>query len=61
MTQRTSKASICLWFDREAEDAARYYAATFPESALHGMQSAPADYPGGKEGSPLEVIDCFFS
>ena len=49
MTQRTSKATICLWFDRDAEDAARFYAATFPDTALHGVQRAPADFPGGKE------------
>jgi 2-polyprenyl-6-hydroxyphenyl methylase/3-demethylubiquinone-9 3-methyltransferase len=55
VTHNTSKASICLWFDRDAENAARFYAATFPESALRGVQSAPADYPGGKEGSPLVV------
>ena len=55
MTQRTSKATICLWFDRDAEDAARFYAATFPDSALHSVQLAPADFPGGKEGSPLVV------
>jgi predicted 3-demethylubiquinone-9 3-methyltransferase (glyoxalase superfamily) len=55
MTLRTSKATICLWFDRDAEDAARFYAATFPDSALHAVQCAPADFPGGKEGSPLVV------
>jgi len=55
MAQRTSKLTICLWFDRDAEDAAHFYAATFPESALHGVQRAPADFPGGKEGSPLVV------
>ena len=55
MTQNTSKATICLWFDRDAEDAARFYAATFPDSALRSVQRAPADFPGGKEGSPLVV------
>ncbi len=56
MTQQTSKATICLWFDSEAEAAARFYAETFPDSAVRGVQRAPSDYPnGGKEGKPLLV------
>ena len=55
MTQATPKATICLWFDRDAEAAARFYAATFPDSALRGVQLAPADFPGGKEGDALVV------
>ncbi len=55
MTQTTPKATICLWFDREAEDAARFYAATFPDSALHAVHRAPDDFPGGKEGDALVV------
>ena len=55
MTQHTSKATICLWFDHDAEEAARFYAETFPDSAIHGVQQAPADFPGGKEGSTLVV------
>ena len=53
MTPSTSKLTLCLWFDGDAENAARFYAATFPNSALRGVQRAPADFPGGKEGSPL--------
>jgi predicted 3-demethylubiquinone-9 3-methyltransferase (glyoxalase superfamily) len=55
MTQSTPKATICLWFDRDAEAAARFYAATFPNSAVGAMHRAPADFPGGKEGDPLVV------
>jgi predicted 3-demethylubiquinone-9 3-methyltransferase (glyoxalase superfamily) len=55
MNQPHPQATICLWFDRDAEEAARFYAATFPNSALHGVQTAPADFPGGKAGSPLVV------
>jgi predicted 3-demethylubiquinone-9 3-methyltransferase (glyoxalase superfamily) len=55
MTANTPKATLCLWFDRDAEDAARFYAATFPNSALRGVVRAPADFPGGTEGSPLVV------
>ena len=51
----TPKATLCLWFDHDAEDAARFYARTFPDSALLGVQHAPADFPGGREGSPLVV------
>jgi predicted 3-demethylubiquinone-9 3-methyltransferase (glyoxalase superfamily) len=55
VNQPNPKATICLWFDRDAEEAARFYAAAFPDSALRGVQPAPADFPGGKEGSPLVV------
>ena len=49
------KNTICLWFDKDAEAAARFYAATFPHSALTGVHKAPGDYPDGKEGEVLTV------
>jgi 2-polyprenyl-6-hydroxyphenyl methylase/3-demethylubiquinone-9 3-methyltransferase len=55
MTQSTPKATICLWFDHDAEEAARFYAKTFPDSAVQGLQYAPGDYPDGKQGDPLVV------
>ena len=45
-----SKNTICLWFDGTAEDAAKFYAATFPDSAVSAVRRAPADYPSGKKG-----------
>ena len=39
--------TICLWFDKDALDAAQFYAATFPDSAVTAVHKAPADYPGG--------------
>ena len=50
-----SKATICLWYNHDAEDAARFYARTFPDSAVNAVHRAPSDYPGGKEGNPLIV------
>ena len=50
-----SKNTVCLWFDRDAEAAARFYAATFPESQVLGVHRAPGDYPSGKEGDVLTV------
>ncbi len=50
-----AKNTICLWFDRDAEDAAHFYAATFPNSEVCGVHRAPADFPGGKEGDVLTV------
>jgi 2-polyprenyl-6-hydroxyphenyl methylase/3-demethylubiquinone-9 3-methyltransferase len=55
MNRDTPKATICLWFDRDAEAAARFYANTFPESAVRGIQKAPSDYPDGKAGDVLVV------
>jgi len=46
---------ICLWFDRDAEDAARFYAATFPDSSVDAVHRAPGDYPSGKAGDVLTV------
>ncbi len=47
--------TICLWYDGAALDAARFYAATFPDSAVGAIQRAPGDYPMGKEGDVLTV------
>jgi predicted 3-demethylubiquinone-9 3-methyltransferase (glyoxalase superfamily) len=49
------KNTICLWFDKDAEEAARFYAATFPESEVTAVHKAPSDYPSGKEGDVLTV------
>ncbi|MFO1192300.1 MAG: VOC family protein [Rhodoferax sp.] len=49
------KNTICLWFDQDAESAARFYAATFPDSHVGAIQRAPADFPGGKAGQVLTV------
>lgn len=51
----TAKNTICLWYSREAEEAARFYARTFPDSAVSAVHHAPADYPGGKAGDVLTV------
>jgi len=51
----TAKNTICLWFEKDAQEAARFYAATFPNSAVTSVQKAPADYPSGKEGDVLTV------
>ncbi len=49
------KNTICLWYDHDAEEAARFYARTFPDSAVGTVYRAPADFPGGKAGSVLTV------
>jgi predicted 3-demethylubiquinone-9 3-methyltransferase (glyoxalase superfamily) len=51
----TSKNTICLWFDGEAEEAARFYAKTFPNSTVGAIHRAPGDYPSGKEGDVITV------
>lgn len=49
------KNTICLWFDKEAEEAAKFYAATFPDSEVKKVFYAPSDYPSGKKGDALTV------
>ena len=50
-----AKNTICLWFDDDAEGAARFYAETFPDSSVSAVHCAPGDYPSGKEGGVLTV------
>ncbi len=50
-----AKNTICLWYDREAEEAARFYAQTFPDSTVKAVHRAPGDYPSGKTGNVLTV------
>jgi predicted 3-demethylubiquinone-9 3-methyltransferase (glyoxalase superfamily) len=50
-----NKNTICLWYDHDAEDAARFYAATFPDTEVGAVRRAPSDYPDGKAGDPLTV------
>jgi predicted 3-demethylubiquinone-9 3-methyltransferase (glyoxalase superfamily) len=49
------KNTICLWYSKDAHDAARFYAATFPDSKVTAVHKAPGDYPGGKQGDVLTV------
>ena len=51
----SAKNTICLWYDKEAEAAARFYAETFPDSAVTAVHHAPSDYPSGKAGDVLTV------
>lgn len=50
-----SKNTICLWFDKDAQEAAEFYAATFPDSKVTSIQKAPNDYPSGKKGDVIVV------
>jgi 2-polyprenyl-6-hydroxyphenyl methylase/3-demethylubiquinone-9 3-methyltransferase len=50
-----ARNTVCLWYDGAALEAAEFYAATFPDSAVHAVHRAPADYPMGKEGDVLTV------
>ncbi len=50
-----TKNTLCLWYDRGAEEAARFYAATFPDSHVGAVHRAPSDYPSGKKGDVLTV------
>jgi len=50
-----AKNTICLWYNGNAEEAARFYANTFPNSSVSAVHLAPADFPSGKKGDVLTV------
>ena len=50
-----AKNTICIWYDGGAENAARFYAATFPDSSVGAVHHAPGDFPSGKKGDVLTV------
>ncbi len=50
-----SKNTVCLWYERDALEAAQFYAKTFPDTAVTAVHRAPGDYPSGKEGDVLTV------
>jgi predicted 3-demethylubiquinone-9 3-methyltransferase (glyoxalase superfamily) len=51
----SNKAILCLWYEGEAEAAAKFYASTFPDSHVGKIHRAPGDYPDGKQGDALTV------
>ncbi len=50
-----AKNTVCLWFEHDAEEAARFYTRLFPQSSLGAVHRAPSDYPDGKAGDVLTV------
>lgn len=50
-----AKNTVCLWYDNDAEEAANFYASTFPDSRVTAVHKAPADYPSGKAGDVITV------
>jgi predicted 3-demethylubiquinone-9 3-methyltransferase (glyoxalase superfamily) len=53
--EQPAKNRVCLWYDRDAEEAARFYAETFPDSSVTAVHRAPGDFPSGKHGDVLTV------
>lgn len=51
----TPKSTICLWYEGAAQEAAEFYAQTFPDSQVLAVHPAPADYPSGKAGDVITV------
>jgi hypothetical protein len=52
---KPAKNTICLWYNGDAEDAARFYAKTFPDSSVGAVHRAPGDFPSGRKGDVLTV------
>lgn len=52
---KQAKNTICIWYAGDAEEAARFYAETFPDSSVGETFLAPGDYPAGKKGDVLTV------
>jgi predicted 3-demethylubiquinone-9 3-methyltransferase (glyoxalase superfamily) len=50
-----AKNTICIWYDKDAEDAARFYASVFPDSKVTAIHRAPDDFPSGKKDDVLTV------
>ncbi|MFC4292452.1 VOC family protein [Sphingorhabdus arenilitoris] len=50
-----AKNTICLWYDKDAEEAAHFYASIFPDSCVGAVERAPLDFPGGQQGDVLVV------
>ncbi len=50
-----NKNTICIWYDKDAESAAKFYATTFPDSKITNVFYAPNNFPDGKKGDPLTV------
>ncbi|MDX2185398.1 MAG: VOC family protein [Opitutaceae bacterium] len=55
MPRPIPKNAICLWYDKQALEAATFYAATFPQTTVDSVHRAPSDYPSGKAGDVLTV------
>lgn len=55
MSKQKPKIVTCLWFDKNAEEAAQFYTKTFPESHVTAVHRSPTDYPNGKAGDVLTV------
>jgi 2-polyprenyl-6-hydroxyphenyl methylase/3-demethylubiquinone-9 3-methyltransferase len=51
----TAKNTVCIWYDKDALQAAEFYAGIFPDSAVGRVARAPGDYPSGHEGDVITV------
>jgi 2-polyprenyl-6-hydroxyphenyl methylase/3-demethylubiquinone-9 3-methyltransferase len=51
---KPAKNTVCLWYDGDAEEAARFYAKTFPDSSVGAVHRAPGDFPSGKKGDVFD-------
>ncbi len=52
---KAAKNTICIWYDKDAEAAANFYASIFPDTKVNAVFRAPGDYPSGHKGDVLTV------
>ena len=53
---KLAKNQVCLWYERNAREAAEFYSRTFPDTRILEVQRAPGDYPDGREGDEFVVL-----
>ena len=54
---KIEKARVCLWFNHDAEDAAKFYAETFPDTTIDAVRRSPSDFPGGGEQGMVLTVE----
>jgi len=52
---KRARNTICIWYEKDALKAAKFYASVFPDTKVTAIWKAPSDFPSGKQGQVLTV------